>query len=164
MDSLSSNLDSLSPNLFVRDIRSTIEFYKILGFHLIMSVPGEGKGEDEGKGELVWAMVTSGKVSFMFQTFHSLGDTLPQISRQDGGSLLFYIKIQQIRAFFEQAKRMLHRRLGIQIRTAIAERVRRDIHDAHHQCAPSELKRTRPQLPFRDRAVYSIYLRHCIRP
>jgi uncharacterized glyoxalase superfamily protein PhnB len=97
-------MDSLSPNLFVRDIRSTIEFYKILGFHLIMSVPGEGKGEDEGKGELVWAMVTSGKVSFMFQTFHSLGDTLPQISRQDGGSLLFYIKIQQIRAFFERIK------------------------------------------------------------
>ena len=88
-------MDSLSPNLFVRDIRSTIEFYKILGFHLIMSVPGEA--EDE----LVWAMVTSGKVSFMFQTFQSLGDTLPQISRQDGGSLLFYIKIQQIRVFFE---------------------------------------------------------------
>ena len=107
---LSSNLDSLSPNLFVRDIRSTIEFYKILGFHLIMSVPGEGKGEgegegeDEGKDELVWAMVTSGKVTFMFQTFQSLGDTLPQISRQDGGSLLFYIKIQQIRAFFESIK------------------------------------------------------------
>jgi len=96
MDSLSTNLDSLSPNLFVKDIRSTIEFYKILGFHLIMSVPGEGEGE------LVWAMVTSGKVSFMFQTFQSLGDTLPQISRQDGGSLLFYIKIQQIRTFFER--------------------------------------------------------------
>lgn len=98
LDSLSSNLDSLSPNLFVRDIRSTIEFYKILGFHLIMSVPGESEGE------LVWAMVTSGKVSFMFQTFQSLGDTLPQVSRQDGGSLLFYIKIQQIRSFFEGIK------------------------------------------------------------
>ena len=104
-------MDSLSPNLFVRDIRSTIEFYKILGFSLIMSVPGESVPDEgvpdggvpaEGKGELVWAMVTSGKVTFMFQTFQSLGDTLPQISRQDGGSLLFYIKIQQIRAFFER--------------------------------------------------------------
>jgi hypothetical protein len=63
LDSLSHNLDSLSHNLFVRDIRSTIEFYKILGFHLIMSVPGENEGE------LVWAMVTSGKVSFMFPEF-----------------------------------------------------------------------------------------------
>jgi uncharacterized glyoxalase superfamily protein PhnB len=98
LDSLSSDLDSLSPNLFVRDIRSTIEFYKILGFHLIMSVPGESEGE------LVWAMATSGKISFMFQTFQSLGDTLPQVSRQDGGSLLFYIKIQQISSFFEGIK------------------------------------------------------------
>jgi len=108
LDSPSSKLDSLSPNLFVRDIRSTIEFYKILGFSLIMSVPGENvPGENvpgEGERELVWAMVTSGKVTFMFQTFQSLGDTLPQVSRQDGGSLLFYIKIQQIRAFFESIK------------------------------------------------------------
>ena len=87
-------MDSLSPNLFVKDIRATIEFYKLLGFNLIMSVPGDGEGE------LVWAMVTSGNVAFMFQTFQSLGDTLPQISRKDGGSLLFYIKIQQIRTFF----------------------------------------------------------------
>lgn len=87
-------MDSLSPNLFVKDIRATIEFYKLLGFNLIMSVPGDGEGE------LVWAMVTNGNVTFMFQTFQSLGDTLPQISRQDGGSLLFYIKIQEIRTFF----------------------------------------------------------------
>jgi uncharacterized glyoxalase superfamily protein PhnB len=88
-------MDSLSPNLFVKDIRASIEFYKLLGFHLIMSVPGDGEGE------LVWAMVTGGNVTFMFQTFQSLGDTLPQISRQDGGSLLFYIRIQQIRTFFD---------------------------------------------------------------
>jgi uncharacterized glyoxalase superfamily protein PhnB len=113
LDSPSSNPDSLSPNLFVRDIRSTIEFYKILGFSLIMSVPGESvpgesvPGESvpgESERELVWAMVTSGKVTFMFQTFQSLGDTLPQVSRQDGGSLIFYIKIQQIRALFESIK------------------------------------------------------------
>ncbi len=87
-------MDSLAPNLFVKDIRSTIEFYKHLGFQQIVSVPGEGDGE------LVWAMVTSGKVTFMFQTFQSLGDTLPQISRTDGGSLLFYIRIANIRSFF----------------------------------------------------------------
>jgi uncharacterized glyoxalase superfamily protein PhnB len=113
LDSPSSNPDSLSPNLFVRDIRSTIEFYKILGFSLIMSVPGESvpgesvPGESvpgESERELVWAMVTSGKVTFMFQTFQSLGDTLPQVSRQDGGSLIFYIKIKQIRALFESIK------------------------------------------------------------
>jgi uncharacterized glyoxalase superfamily protein PhnB len=88
-------MDSLAPNLFVRDIRATIEFYKLLGFNLVMSVPAEADGN------LDWAMVSSGNVSFMFQTFQSLGDTLPMISRQDGGSLLFYIRIRKIRSFFD---------------------------------------------------------------
>jgi uncharacterized glyoxalase superfamily protein PhnB len=91
-------MDSLAPNLFVRDIRATIEFYKSLGFNLVMSVPAEAKGN------LDWAMVSSGNVTFMFQTFQSLGDTLPMINRQDGGSLLFYIRIQKIRSFFDAIK------------------------------------------------------------
>jgi uncharacterized glyoxalase superfamily protein PhnB len=88
-------MESLSPNLFVKDIRATLDFYKLLGFSLTMSVPGEN--EDD----LVWAMVTNGKVTFMFQSFKSIGDTLPQIRRQEGGPLLFYIKVQRIREFFE---------------------------------------------------------------
>ncbi len=91
-------MESLAPNLFVRDIRATIEFYKLLGFNLVMSVPAETDGN------LDWAMVTSGNVTFMFQTFQSLADTLPMVSRQDGGSLLFYIRIRKIRSFFESIK------------------------------------------------------------
>ena len=88
-------MESLSPNLFVKDIRATLDFYKLLGFTLAMSVPGDN--EDD----LVWAMVTNGKVTIMFQSFKSIGDTLPQIRRQEGGPLLFYIKVQRIREFFE---------------------------------------------------------------
>jgi uncharacterized glyoxalase superfamily protein PhnB len=88
-------MESLSPNLFVKDIRATLDFYKLLGFSLTMSVPAEN--EDD----LVWAMVTNGKVTIMFQSFKSIGDTLPQIRRQEGGPLLFYIKVQRIREFFE---------------------------------------------------------------
>ena len=88
-------MDSLSPNLFVKDIRATLDFYKLLGFSLTMSVPAEN--EDD----LVWAMVTNGKVTFMFQSFKSIGDTLPRIKRQEGGPLLFYIKVQRIREFYE---------------------------------------------------------------
>jgi uncharacterized glyoxalase superfamily protein PhnB len=98
----SRKMDSLSPNLFVKDIRATIEFYKLLGFHVVMSVPGDGEGE------LVWAMAVCGNVTIMFQTLQSLGDTLPQILRPQGdsgspggGSLLLYIKLRNIRAFFE---------------------------------------------------------------
>jgi uncharacterized glyoxalase superfamily protein PhnB len=91
-------MDSLSPNLFVKDIRATLDFYKLLGFSLTMSVPAEN--EDD----LVWAMVTNGKVTFMFQSFKSIGDTLPKIKRQEGGPLLFYIKVQRIREFFESIR------------------------------------------------------------
>jgi uncharacterized glyoxalase superfamily protein PhnB len=101
-------MDSLAPNLFVKDIRATIEFYKLLGFNLVMSVPAES--EDN----LVWAMVSSGKVTFMFQTVQSLGDTLPMISRQDGGSLLFYIRIQKIRSFFDTIKEKVNVVHGLQ--------------------------------------------------
>jgi len=91
-------MESLSPNLFVKDIRATLDFYKLLGFSLTMSVPAES--EDD----LVWALVTNGKVTIMFQSFKSIGDTLPQIKRQEGGPLLFYIKVQRIREFFESIR------------------------------------------------------------
>ena len=49
-------------------------------------------------------MMSSGQVTFMFQTFKSLEDNLPEISRKDGGSLLLYIKLAGIRDFFERVK------------------------------------------------------------
>ncbi|AMR31213.1 glyoxalase [Mucilaginibacter sp. PAMC 26640] len=90
-------MQSLSPNFFVNDIDKTIEFYTILGFDLAMSVP-------EGGPDLVWAMMVKGSVTVMFQTFESLAQDLPEISRSNGGSLLFYIKLEDIRAFFEDIK------------------------------------------------------------
>jgi uncharacterized glyoxalase superfamily protein PhnB len=89
-------METLSPNIFVRDMNETIEFYKILGFNVIMSVPQEGNFD--------WAMMTNGSVTMMFQTFNSLGNELPEISRTDGGSLLFYIDVKNIRDFFEEIK------------------------------------------------------------
>lgn len=90
-------MESLSPNIFVNDMSATIAFYKILGFDLTMTVPEEGN-------EFVWAMMVNGSVTFMFQTFASLGDDLPQISRQNGGSLLLYINVKNIVEFFESIK------------------------------------------------------------
>jgi len=89
-------MESLSPNFFVRDLNKTIEFYKILGFSIVTTVPESG--------ELDWAMMACGKVTVMFQTFKNLADKLPEISRKDGGSLLLYIQLIGIRAFFESIK------------------------------------------------------------
>jgi len=90
-------MESLSPNIFVRDMNKTIEFYKQLGFAVTMSVPETGN-------ELVWVMMTNGSVTFMFQTFDGLADDLPEISRNDGSSLLLYINLKNINGFFESVK------------------------------------------------------------
>lgn len=89
-------MDSVSPNIFVRDIKETIKFYEFLGFNVVMTVPEQG--------DFIWAMMTCGNVTFMFQTFESLGSELPAISRQDGGSLLLYIQTKGIRVFHDKIK------------------------------------------------------------
>lgn len=89
-------MKSVSPNIFVTDINATIEFYKQLGFSLTTTVPEEG--------DFIFAMMTCENVVFMFQTFESLGNELPTVSRQNGGSLLLYIQTSEIREFFENIK------------------------------------------------------------
>ena len=89
-------MDSISPNIFVKDINKTIDYYKQLGFELSLTVPETDP--------YVFAMMTCGNVTFMFQTFESLADELPVISRQNGGSLLLYIQIKGVRKFHDQIK------------------------------------------------------------
>jgi len=89
-------MESISPNIFVKDINATIKHYQLLGFEVLMKVPEQG--------DIVWAMMNCGNVNFMFQTFESLGTDIPRISRQDGGSLLLYIQIKEIRKFHDKIK------------------------------------------------------------
>lgn len=90
-------MESLAPNIFVNDMKATIAFYKVIGFKITMSVPEDGD-------ELVWVMMANGSVTLMFQTFESLGAELPEISRTNGGSLLLYINLKNIKQFFEDIK------------------------------------------------------------
>jgi len=90
-------MESLAPNIFVYNMNETIAFYKKLGFAVVMTVPEEG--------DLVWAMMSCGPVTFMFQTFDSLQNDLPQIKRAAGGPLLYYIRLKNIRSFFEQLQK-----------------------------------------------------------
>ena len=64
-------METLSPNIFVKDMKATVAFYKLLGFEMTMSVPETGDN-------LVWAMLTNGKVSMMFQTYESLPMSYPR--------------------------------------------------------------------------------------
>jgi uncharacterized glyoxalase superfamily protein PhnB len=90
-------MESLSPNIFTHNMAETIALYQVLGFKVTMSVPESGN-------DLVWAMMVNGSVTVMFQTYESLADELPEISRNKGGSLLLYINLKNIREFFETIK------------------------------------------------------------
>jgi uncharacterized glyoxalase superfamily protein PhnB len=90
-------MESLAPNIFTNDIQETVALYTLLGFEVTMSVPEKGD-------ELVWVMMLNGSVTIMFQTYSSLANELPEISRKDGGSLLLYITLKDIQGFFESVK------------------------------------------------------------
>lgn len=89
-------MENVSPNIYVRDIGQTIDFYKLIGFEVVTTVPDEG--------DLVFVMMRCGGVVFMFQTFESVANTLPLVSRNDGGSLMLYITVKNIRDLFERLK------------------------------------------------------------
>ncbi|MFD2144585.1 VOC family protein [Mucilaginibacter antarcticus] len=90
-------MESLTPNIFTKDMKASIAFYKLLGFKISMQLPEEGD-------ELVWANLSNGGVNIMLQSFDSLGNDLPEVNRANGASLLLYINVKNIRELFEQVK------------------------------------------------------------
>ncbi|GAB3713845.1 VOC family protein [Spirosoma flavus] len=90
-------MKSISPNIFVNDLQETITFYTQLGFILTDEVTTP-------EGERVFAMVTNGSVTFMFQSFASIEGKHPMVSRTEGGSLLLYISLDNIRQYYESIK------------------------------------------------------------
>jgi uncharacterized glyoxalase superfamily protein PhnB len=90
-------METISPNIFVNDIQATIAYYQKLDFRVVTSVPGES-------GDMIFVLMMNGSTTFMFQTFKSIENKLPGISRSNGGSLLLYIQVKGIRAFFEKVK------------------------------------------------------------
>ena len=89
-------METLVPNIFVHDMSATIAFYTMLGFNVTISVPD--------KPPFNWVNMTNGSVSVMFQSFESLGKELPDVKRTNGGSLLLYIKMKNIRIYYEKIK------------------------------------------------------------
>ena len=87
-------MTELIPNLFVNDLPGTVAWYRNLGFEVADRVPEEGD-------DLDWVRMTNGGVSLMLQTFASLGGEMPVISRQDGGSLLLYVIVEDIQALHD---------------------------------------------------------------
>lgn len=90
-------MKSISPNIFVNDLEDTTNFYTKLGFNLTDEVT-------TAEGEKVFAMMTSGSITFMFQTFASIEGKHPMVSRTGRGSLVLYIGIDKIREYYDHIK------------------------------------------------------------
>ena len=100
-------MDTVSPNIFVNDLQATIEYYQKLDFQVVTSVPDES-------GKMIFVLMMNGTTTFMFQTFKSIENQLHSISRNNGGSLLLYIKMKGIRSFFEQVKERVNILTGLE--------------------------------------------------
>ncbi|MDU1903957.1 MAG: VOC family protein [Dysgonomonas sp.] len=91
-------LKNCTPNLMVKDVNKTVEFYtEKLGFDFITSNPETGIWE--------FAIVKSGDVMFMFQQEKSIKEEYPQLEKfAQGGGLTFFIRVSDIDALYIQLK------------------------------------------------------------
>ena len=101
--------ESLSPNLIVKDVNRSVDFYvKQLGFAMLASVPE--------KGIFNWAMVQRENVTMMFQTLKSIQEDLPSLKLKTGTSVgTFYIKVKQLDALLKSVTGKLE--MAVELRT-----------------------------------------------
>lgn len=88
-------------------MQGSLAYYQALGFALVNCVPPDSETP-------VWAMLQCGEVVMMLQTFESLGKDLPEVRREGGGSLLFYVQVKGIRAFFERISKQVQVLKGLE--------------------------------------------------
>ncbi|OYU83938.1 MAG: glyoxalase [Flavobacterium sp. BFFFF2] len=85
---------SVSPNLYVSHLATSMYFYTQLGFSATAVFP-------EGD-EPIFAMMQNNGVTILLQTIDSLGDDLPEIPRQRSGAILLYFQVNKIRELAEK--------------------------------------------------------------
>lgn len=99
----------LSPNLMVKDISETVDFYtNNLDFELVMAVPETQDGMDTSLDEnkrYVWAQVKSDNVEIMLQEEGSLKKDVTALSdAYIGASVSFYIEVENIEELYNNIK------------------------------------------------------------
>ncbi len=94
----SSQLESLTPNLMVKSVNKTIEYYiNQLGFDLIDTNPKVG--------EYAWGFIRLGDVRLMFQEENSMKEEFKELNKSDiGGGLTFYIRVKNINDYYNSIK------------------------------------------------------------
>jgi len=102
-------MKKLSPNLMVKDIRETVEFYKNnLGFDFIVAVPETKDGmvtNLTGEQKLIWAQVKNGNVEIMLQAEESLKEDVTAFTDSEiGASVSFYMEVENLEDFYNEIK------------------------------------------------------------
>jgi uncharacterized glyoxalase superfamily protein PhnB len=92
-------LQKLTPNLVVRDVAASMEFYsRVLGFQRGQTVPGQAP--------YVFGIVTHGAVEIFFNDQKAVAAEHPALgTRPVGGALTLYIEVQGIEELFQNAQR-----------------------------------------------------------
>ena len=98
----------LTPNMAVKNIRETVEYYvEHFGFTLAMAVSEDkssvGDTLVEGK-EYIWANVMQGDVGFMFQRIDTLKEDVGDFFDVLGASSTYYIEVEDVDALYEKVK------------------------------------------------------------
>lgn len=91
-------MESLTPNLMVEDVLSSIDYYqKFFNFDVLMKFP-----EDE---KPVWALLQNSNVTIMLQQKDSLAEEYRHLAKRPlGGSLSLFIKITDLDNFYKKIK------------------------------------------------------------
>lgn len=102
-------MKKLNPNLMVKDVKETVEFYNNnLDFELIMAVPETQDGilkEIPKDKKIVYALVKNGDVELMFQEEENLKEDISVFSDSIiGASVSFYIEIENLKDFYNEVK------------------------------------------------------------
>ena len=102
-------MKKLNPNLMVKNVKETVEFYKnYLGFELTMAVPETQDGiltEIPEDKKIVYAMVKNGGVEIMFQAEESLKKDISVFADSKiGASVSFYIEVEKLEDFYKEIR------------------------------------------------------------
>lgn len=102
-------MKKLSPNLMVKDVKETVDFYQqILGFSLVMAVPDTQDGivtEITGDKKLSYALIKNGNVEIMLQEESSLREDISAFSDMKiGGTFSLYIEVDDLHNFYNGVK------------------------------------------------------------
>lgn len=91
-------MQSLSPNLIVKNMKESLDYYKnILKFEVLVTVPE--------KDEIIWALLQNNNVTIMFQKKESLEKEYNELKNKElGGSFTLFIKVTDLDNFYKKIK------------------------------------------------------------